>query len=530
MKSTQALSTTALLDLTHRNRNGALGTAASTRNTQPESQIPFTFDPLLQPKIIVQVRINGRAPLPFWVDTGLNAGVIIDTRAAAQLGLKPIPHAREISLGPIKAWPCGLNSASFVGADATDIIPISGIRSALVGDLTVFRPSLNREPIAGMIGILALCEHAVNFDFSSRLITLCHETGLRFSSARYAIPMNQRPGDGRYFVTVTLQRGIATELLLDTGAEGTSISASVAQRLCPLAVKSVGMGTAYGRSITPMLLLPSIRIGDCEIAPAAVTSMPQTPVGFPLGIDLLSRFHMTMDFPNRRLLLDRPAGTDVQVPLDGYTGIHLATENNRETVGAPGPLQTDNASSQHPCGWLVDSIDTDSPAHHAGVKVGDRIQGVDGRSLAGIPFLTARRLLNGHGQTDVKLTLLRVDGKRHTATFSRANEFVRSGLPIDGLFLHLCAHRPMEIVGLLQGCPGEQAGLRQGDIVLEFNGHPTSEISSEVLAVEFRKPLLRMKVLRQGSAVPMTITLATPSGKAQSAERAIGNTGMEERD
>jgi len=73
-----------------------------------------------------------------------------------------------------------------------------------------------------------------------------------------------------------------------------------------------------------------------------------------------------------------------------------------------------------------------------------------------------------------------------------------TSLPVDGLFLDVPAHKPMEVVGLLPHCVGEEAGLRTGDTILEFNGLPASEITPAVLAVEFRKPLLTLKVQAPG--------------------------------
>lgn len=95
-----------------------------------------------------------------------------------------------------------------------------------------------------------------------------------------------------------------------------------------------------------------------------------------------------------------------------------------------------------------------------------------------------------------------------------------TSLPVDGLFLDVPAHKPMEVVGLLPHCVGEEAGLRTGDTILEFNGLPASEITPAVLAVEFRKPLLTLKVQRQGIGAAIILTLTAIHNKETGRETA----------
>ena len=66
----------------------------------------------------------------------------------------------------------------------------------------------------------------------------------------------------------------------------------------------------------------------------------------------------------------------------------------------------------------------------------------------------------------------------------------------------------MEVVGLLPHCVGVEDGLRPGDVILDLNGQPTAEITPAVLAVEFRKTLLTLKVQRQGADALLDIRLA----------------------
>jgi predicted aspartyl protease len=523
----------------HQGRADVEGMNPIEVDTRSGCPVPFTFDPILQPGIIVQVSVNGHAPLPFWIDTGLSSGLLIDTQTAATLQLTPATDIPATKIGAIRARRTCLDSVALIGATPAESVPLDDPGTVLIGDLAVLRPHSIGEPVAGLLGIQALAGNVVCFDFAAHTMTFsrrqsalpsgmsvsgmavreqtatgpmgetgdspaardsqdrCQDPRPRLQALRKAcLPMTQHPGDERYYVQVTLQPGVITELLLDTGAEGTSIPIPVAERLHALGSKPVGMATAYGMSITPMLLLPSLSLGDCTLHNVAVTSLPQMPAGFPLGIDLLARFRVTLDFPQRRLVLENPlerAQQDCQDRQDGYTGIRLIAEGNR---------------------FVVAAVDADSPAQRAGIRAGDLVRRIDGQTLDVLPLLTAHRLLNGFADTYARLTLQDAAGAHYVASFVRRSEFARPSLPIDGLCLLIRAHRPMEVIGLLRDSVGAQAGLRQGDIVQEFNGHPTQGITSEILAVEFRMPQLTLKVRRAGVKDPLAFTLTTSQNKS----------------
>lgn len=75
------------------------------------------------------------------------------------------------------------------------------------------------------------------------------------------------------------------------------------------------------RSIMPTLLLSSLQLGGEPLDRMEMDSSPDTGAKHPLGVRLLARFRATLDFPNRELLLERPADYDRRVHIAGYTGI-----------------------------------------------------------------------------------------------------------------------------------------------------------------------------------------------------------------
>ncbi|HVE67945.1 MAG TPA: S41 family peptidase [Solirubrobacteraceae bacterium] len=71
-----------------------------------------------------------------------------------------------------------------------------------------------------------------------------------------------------------------------------------------------------------------------------------------------------------------------------------------------------------PQGLRVTRVFPDSPARREGIRVGDRIVGVDGRSLAGRSSARSTELIRGRPGTFVTLTLTR-DGRRRTLRVKR---------------------------------------------------------------------------------------------------------------
>jgi len=73
-----------------------------------------------------------------------------------------------------------------------------------------------------------------------------------------------------------------------------------------------------------------------------------------------------------------------------------------------------------PAGLEVVRVFDASPAQRAGLKAGEEIVAVNGRSLRGVPSATSTALIKGPPGTDVRLTLEPKSGPRRTVTVMRA--------------------------------------------------------------------------------------------------------------
>lgn len=72
--------------------------------------------------------------------------------------------------------------------------------------------------------------------------------------------------------------------------------------------------------------------------------------------------------------------------------------------------------------------------------------------------------------------------------------------------------RHVKIISVLEGSPGEAAGLRAGDEILAVDGVPTSEMQSEAVAMNIRGAVgtnVVLRILRDGAEEDYTLTRAT---------------------
>jgi carboxyl-terminal processing protease len=73
-----------------------------------------------------------------------------------------------------------------------------------------------------------------------------------------------------------------------------------------------------------------------------------------------------------------------------------------------------------PAGLKIARVFDSSPAQRAGLKEGDTIVAVNGRSLRGVPAATSTALIKGPPGTDVRLAFASATGQRRTVTVTRA--------------------------------------------------------------------------------------------------------------
>ena len=198
-----------------------------------------------------------------------------------------------------------------------------------------------------------------------------------------------------------------------------------------------------------------------------------------------------------------------------------------------------------PSGALVASVSPDSPASKAGLRAGDIIQSVDGKPVAS-PRELARGIADGHPGTIANLSVLR-DGTTQAIPVTLASqpqaERVAAagkddaaappslGVALAGLTPELRERLDLRpdtkgavIARVTPDSPADQAGLRQGDVVLGVGSKAVSSPNEAVTAIRAagrNGQTVALRILRDGQSGFVAVKPGAPA-KAASEEDAAG--------
>ncbi|HTT38519.1 MAG TPA: DegQ family serine endoprotease [Burkholderiales bacterium] len=179
-------------------------------------------------------------------------------------------------------------------------------------------------------------------------------------------------------------------------------------------------------------------------------------------------------------------------------------------------------------GALVSQVNKDSPAAKADVKVGDVVVRFDGKKVRDTRQLRNLVAATAPG-TSVKLDVIR-DGKEQTLTATigkmpteplvAAEEPVKPGDRLAALGLSVQTLTPelaqqldlqgekgVIISGVEEGSPAADADLRPGDVIVEAERKPVSNVAELRNAVGKAKNRVLLLVKRQGGSLYVVVTL-----------------------
>jgi membrane-associated protease RseP (regulator of RpoE activity) len=468
--------------------SGATATAQSQDkpfklDAKGDYTIPFDYDPPAMPWIVIQASINNKPPMPFIVDTGLSVPLIIDTEAAKTPDLHSTQNKITLEQGGITLAETPIKSISLSGEQYNADIPLN---VAYQCDLRLFNNAYGGARIAGMIGgpVFAVVTTRIDFETKSLSIFVQAHPPLHMRGTA-TLPVKRRGQDYRYNVTISPQAGVSADLILDTGSTDTILPASLAASLQPSAAITNGLGTLYALYLVNTLMLPKLKIGEYT-EPKVTVSTTMSPSLAAIGLDLLSRFRVTLDFRNGFLTLERRTDYPHCIRVDGWTGIELTHRQGH---------------------FYAQDIVAGSPAQRAGVATGDRIVSVDGHALDALPELAGIRILYGYADTHAELLLERKDGKQLTLGFQRESAFGNPNNPRLGMDAERRSGSPMTVQSVLPGFAADKAGLRAGDTILEMNGQPMAAITMEQVRAVMISSEITLQVQRKGEEKPRTMQL-----------------------
>lgn len=326
--------------------------------------------------------------------------------------------------------------------------------------------------IGGVIGLSALeqlqCPFLVDFG-QNTLIIGAERPKTSGRSDAVAVPLTKKWW--QYGVVVRFPGGKTAELLLDTGSYSVLFKPKVSD--LPIKARTGAATTAQGLggqgAVLQDILLSELTIGDLSErdVTAAIDNRDDNTLPWDgvLGLSLLNRFRIWLDFARKEMVLERVQDYERKVKLPGAAEAFLIA---------------------HADGYLVQTIAQDGPLYKAGVREGDKVIEVDGRKLAGLSPFAANAVLRGLAGTEARL-LIEHAGEKKAVTYIRRSLFdVASGTTeisstprsSPGLTLAF-TEKGFVIVQIQPGSPAEQAGLKVGDELVEFNGLRFMSLTAE---------------------------------------------------
>lgn len=251
-------------------------------------------------RLSVEVRVNGRGPYQFVVDSGADTSVV---------GLR-IARDLELPLGT----PVVLNNMTDRNiVDRVRVAELS-LGPSIIRDLHL--PALREADLggAGMIGIDALARQRLMLDFEAKLIRV--EDASR--------PVKRLPGDivvtarlrrGQLILTEVKAGGVTLDAVVDTGSQISIGNSALREKLVRRRLHKLETVTAIGVTGTKVDLHVA-RIDDLRLGSVTLTNVPIAFADVPpfevfgltkqpallLGTDLLGTFRrVSLDFRARKV-------------------------------------------------------------------------------------------------------------------------------------------------------------------------------------------------------------------------------------
>lgn len=188
-------------------------------------------------------------------------------------------------------------------------------------------------------------------------------------------------------------------------------------------------GDVYGeRGKIPSLILGKTRLNEIKVAYPAVKTfdsltLEKNRLGS-IGAELLSRFKVLIDYPNKLLML-KAGGTTKQPFYYNLSGIELAYEGVQMVKQRLPSVQRKGATGNsgieillndryqlifHPA-LTVTYVRFNSPAYYAGIKVGDILMQINGKKAHQLSMEKVLNILQKEPEEKIKLIIRREEHK-----------------------------------------------------------------------------------------------------------------------
>lgn len=373
------------------------------------ARIPFELHSNL---IVVPLKINGSDTLRFILDTGVTSTMLTSTEVAKKLGLKSV---RKMNID-------GIGGGQPVSADVTigNTLTMGHMRGTkqtlVVMDDDVLRLSeLVGTQIHGIFGYELFNKFVVTIDFQSQELTLTVHGKYKYTPKKgsklpIVIERSKPYLDAVTVVANNQERSI--RVVLDTGA-GHALMLNTAAANLPLPSKVIkaqlGVGLA-GEINGHIGRLPKVRIGQYELTDVLATFPDSSSLGLKLspnapqrhgnlGSEFLRRFRVTFNYEEGYIVL-KPVRRFLNEKFEhDMSGIDIRAKGN---------------DFRH---YFIESITENSPAHQAGLQIGDQLMLVNHEPVQTLTLSEIYRTFQQKEGKEVQLVVRR-DGRLVVAEFA----------------------------------------------------------------------------------------------------------------
>jgi predicted aspartyl protease len=351
--------------------------------------------------IIIPVAINDSDTLNFILDTGVRYPIITELPFVNKLNLNYLQPIIIKGLGEgeqLTAYKSGNNTIKIEGLIAFD----QEIQMVINENFQISH--ILGIPVHGLIGFNLFKDYVVKIDYSEHTLTLTKPEFFAYKEKDRDIVLPLSFEHNKPFVKTSIvtdkNEDVPVKLLVDTGAsDAIWLSTNSDSRI---SLPENHIETFLGRGLSGDLFGKKGRIGAIWVGPLVLY---EPIVAFPdnelvdqligkndrngtLGAEILRRFYVTMDYPNKRLIL-RPNSS-------------LKDDFNYNMSG----LEITNPMPGLPI-FLVTEIRKNSPAYYAGIQENDQIISINNESNKSLSLNDINLLFQSQEDKRIKMTILR---------------------------------------------------------------------------------------------------------------------------
>jgi predicted aspartyl protease len=351
--------------------------------------------------IIIPVAINNSDTLNFILDTGVRYPIITELPFVNKLNLNFLQPINVKGLGEgeqLTAYRSGNNTINIDGLVAYD----QEIHMVINENFQISH--ILGIPVHGLIGFNLFKDYVVKIDYSEHKITLTKPEYFAYKEKERDIVLPLTFEQNKPFVKTSIvtdkNEDVPVKLLVDTGAsDAIWLSTNSDSRI---SLPENHIETFLGRGLSGDLYGKKGRIGAIWVGPLVLY---EPIVAFPdnemvdeligkndrngtLGAEILRRFFVTMDYPNKRLIL-RPNSD-------------LKDDFNYNMSG----LEVTNPMPGVPI-FIISDIRKNSPAYYAGIQENDQIISLNSTSHKTLTLNDINLLFQSQQDRRIKLTVLR---------------------------------------------------------------------------------------------------------------------------